>query len=248
MEWKDQGIIIGTRRHGETSVIAEIMTRHHGRHLGLVRGGRSRKQQPFLQPGNSVDAGWRARLDEHLGIWQLEPVEQRAATLIQSSLGVFGIQTLAAHLRLLPERDAHENLYEALSVILDHLDNAPIAAALVVRFELALLEDLGFGLDLSKCAVTGVVTGLTHVSPKTGRAVSRQAAEPWLSKLLPLPGFLLARENRSVAIDNSTADELNAGFALAAYFFGRHVYQPRGLAPPQERAGFLKAALRELNS
>ncbi len=242
MEWKDQGIVIGTRKHGETSLIVEIMTRHHGRHLGLVRGGRSRKKQPFLQPGNSVEAAWRARLDEHLGTWQLEATELRAAWLMESPVGIFGIQTLAAHLRLLPEREAHLHLYEALEIVLSHLEESSVAAALLVRFEIAILDDLGFGLDLKKCAATGATQNLTHVSPKTGRAVSHEAARPWLDKLLILPQFLLANGNRNEA----TATDIDAGFTLTTHFLDRHVYSPRGTKSPTERASFIKAVMRQV--
>ncbi len=244
MEWKDQGIVIGTRKHGETSLIVEIMTRDHGRHLGLVRGGRSRRKQPFLQPGNSVEASWRARLDEHLGTWQLEPTELRAAQLMETPTGIFGIQTLAAHLRLLPERDAHQHLFEALEVVLSHLQDPPVAAALLARFELAILDDLGFGLDLTKCAVSGSTQDLTHVSPKTGRAVCREVAEPWLDKLLPLPVFLLAGGNRS----ETGKEDIMAGYNLAGHFLARHVYEPRAIQPPNERASFLKAVMRQLEN
>jgi DNA repair protein RecO (recombination protein O) len=242
MEWQDEGIIIGTRRHGETSLIVEIMTRNHGRHMGLARGGRSRKKHPFYQPGNSVEAIWRARLDEHLGTWALEATELRMARLMETPVGIFGLQTMAAHLRLLPERDVHAHLYEALEIILSHLDNPPVAAALIIRFELALLDDLGFGLDLSKCAATGTAENLTHVSPKTGRAVSRAAAEPWLDRLLPLPAFLISAKNR----DQISNHDMTAGFDLAGHFLTRHVYQPRGIEPPNERASFIKAVMRQL--
>jgi len=242
MEWQDDGIIIGTRKHGETSLIVELMTRRHGRHLGLARGGRSRRQQPFLQPGNSVEATWRARLDEHLGTFTLEATELRTAQLMGSPIGIFGIQTLAAHLRLLPERDNHQHLHEALEVILSHLQDASIAAALMIRFELALLDDLGFGLDLTRCAVTGATGGLSHVSPKTGRAVCLEAAIPWLDKLLPLPAFLQAGSTRN----NPQLQDLQAGFALTGHFFDRHVFQPRGIPPPHDRASFIKAVSRQL--
>ena len=165
MQWTDEGIIIGTRRHGETSLIVELMTPAHGRHLGLVRGGRSRKQQPVLQPGNSVTAIWRARLDEHLGHYTLESTRQRAARLIEGPAGLYGIQTLAALLRLLPERDPHPLLYAALNAIVDRLDDALVAGELVARFELQLLDDLGFGLDLDSCVATGGNDGLVYVSP-----------------------------------------------------------------------------------
>lgn len=242
MEWKDDAVILATRRHGETSLIVELMTKNHGRHLGLVRGGRSRKKQPFLQPGNSVEASWRARLDQHLGAYVLEPTELRAARLIETPIGVFGIQTIAGHLRLLPERDVHRHLYDALIVVLSHLEDAEVAAALVVRFELTLLDDLGFGLDLSKCAVTGDKGGLTHVSPKTGRAVSRAAAEPWLDRLLPLPSFLLPGE-RDASVSSR---DIKEGVALTEYFLVRHVYQPRGMSPPGERASFFNATLKNI--
>src|SRR5690606_20742292 len=140
---------------GETSVILEVMTRAHGRHLGMVRGGRSRRMQPLLQPGNRVDLVWRARLDEHMGLYQVEPVELHAARLFDSACAVFGLQTIAAHLRLLPERDPHETLFETLALLLEHLDEPASAGELVVRFELLVLDELGFGLDLSQCAATG---------------------------------------------------------------------------------------------
>ena len=121
MEWQDEGIILGARKHGETSAILEVMTRAHGRHLGLVRGGRSRKQQPVLQPGNRVSLTWRARLDEHLGVFQAEPLAFHAARLLDSALAIYGLLTLAAHLRLLPERDPHTALYETLAIVIEHL-------------------------------------------------------------------------------------------------------------------------------
>ncbi|WP_309084032.1 DNA repair protein RecO [Chelativorans sp.] len=241
MEWRDEGIILGTRRHGETSVILETMTAAHGRHLGLVRGGRSKRLQPVLQPGNRVELTWRARLDEHLGIYQVEPLELNAARLLGSAVGIYGIQTLAAHLRLLPERDPHPGLFEALGVIAAHLDDAPAAGMLVARFELAVLEELGFGLDLAHCALTGSREGLAYVSPKTGRAVTREAGAPWADKLLPLPAFL--RTGGEAWCDHSA---LAQAFTLTGFFLGRHVYEPRGMDAPEARAGFLAALARSV--
>lgn len=242
MEWNDKGIIIGTRKHGETSLIVEIMTCRHGRHLGIVRGGRSRRKQPFLQPGNSVEASWRARLDEHLGTWSLEATELRTASLMETPIGVFGIQTIASHLRLLPERDAHEHLHEALEVILSHLQDASIAAVLMIKFELALLDDLGFGLDLTKCAVTGASDDLSHVSPKSGRAVCLEQATPWIDKLLVLPVFLSKHGSQI----HPELPDLEAGFTLSGYFLNRHVYEPRGMTPPNDRASFIKAISKQM--
>ena len=241
MQWTDEGIIIGTRRHGETSLIVELMTAAHGRHLGLVRGGRSRKLQPLLQPGNSVAAVWRARLDSHLGNYTLDGMTARASRLIETRSGLYGLQALAALLRLLPERDPHPNLYAALDAILDHLDDPLVAGRLIVRFELKLLDELGFGLDLTQCAATGVTADLGYVSPKTGRAVSRTAAEPYRDRLLRLPPFLLAAPSAG----EPTAAEVADGFALTGYFLARHVYEPRGLEPSDARAGLLTLVARQ---
>jgi DNA repair protein RecO (recombination protein O) len=241
MQWSDEGIIIGTRRHGETSLIVELMTPTHGRHLGLVRGGRSRARQPLLQPGNSVLATWRARLDSHLGHYAVEGTTERAARLIESAAGLYGIQALAALLRLLPERDPHPKLYDGLLAILDFLDDPLIAGGLIVRFELKLLDDLGFGLDLDQCAATGANDDLAYVSPKTGRAVSRSAGEPYHDRLLPLPPFLM--EAPSAA--RPDAEAVNDAFNLTGYFLARHVYEPRGLEPSVARAAFIGLIARQ---
>ncbi len=239
MEWTDEGIVLGTRRHGETSAILEVMTRAHGRHLGLVRGGRSRRMQPVLQAGNRVSVTWRARLDEHLGLYAVEPVALDAARFMASATSVFALQTLAAHLRLLPERDPHEGLYEALAVILDQLDQPATAAELIARFELMTLDELGFGLDLSRCAATGIREELVYVSPKSGRAVSRGAGLPWRERMLPLPAFLLSRAGQGAEIA-----ALDEAFRLTGFFLARHVYEPRGIEPPEARAALLTALVR----
>ncbi len=235
MEWRDEALIIGIRKHGETNVIVEAMTFAHGRHLGLVRGGRSRRMQPMLQPGNHVALTWRARLDEHLGLYAVELTEPRAGRLMASAAALHGVNLLAALLRLLAERDPHPGLYEAASLIADHLDDEKIAPALLVRFELAILAELGFGLDLSRCAATGGTDDLIYVSPKTGRAVSRQAGAPYQDRLLRLPGFL-----RSDAIaENPAPADLRDGFELTAYFLERDVFGPRGLDLPDTRRAYL---------
>ncbi len=239
MEWRDEGIILGTRKHGETSAILEVMTRAHGRHLGLVRGGRSRRMQPILQPGNRVDLVWRARLDEHLGLWQVEPVELSAARLFDSACAVYGLQTIAAHLRLLPERDPHAGLYDTLALLVGHLDDPAAAGELIVRFELLVLDELGFGLDLAQCAATGRRDDLVFVSPKSGRAVSGEAGRPWADRMLPLPAFL--RRGAGIRPDLAAMED---AFRLSAFFFARHVYEPRGLEAPEARAGLI-AALRK---
>lgn len=243
MEWRDEGIILGTRKHGETSVIVEAMTREHGRHLGLVRGGRSRRMQPVLQAGNRVDLIWRARLDEHLGVYQVEPVDLDAARYMAEAVSVHALQMIAAHLRLLPERDAHAGLYEALGIILGHLDNPLTAGELLVRFEVQLLDELGFGLDLARCAATGTTEDLAFVSPKSGRAVSREAGAPWASKLLGYPQFMQPAARRSA--DHAALCE---AFDMTRFFLTRHVYEPRGMEEPYARIGFVNALRRAANS
>jgi DNA repair protein RecO (recombination protein O) len=234
MDWTDEGIIIGTRRHGETSLIVELMTPGHGRHLGLVRGGRSRTQRPVLQTGNSVHATWRARLDEHLGNYALEPETFRAAKLMETPAGLYGLQALAALVRLLPERDPHPRIYVALVALVDLLGDPVLAGGLIVRFEIRMLEELGFGLDLERCVATGTNDDLAYVSPKSGRAVSRSAGDPYRDRMLRLPAFLLAAPGARPA-----DDELVAAFRLTGFFLARHVYEPRGLPPPEARERFV---------
>lgn len=243
MEWRDEGIILGTRKHGETSAILEVMTRSHGRHLGLVRGGRSRRMQPLLQPGNRVDLVWWARLDEHLGSFQVEPLELNAARLFDSACAVYGLQLIAAHLRLLPERDPHAGLFDTLRLMLAVLDTPAAAGELIVRFELLVLEELGFGLDLTRCAATGQQHDLVFVSPKSGRAVSGEAGAPWAEKMLTLPSFL-----RPGANSRPDLAAMEDAFRLNSFFLSRHVYEPRGLAVPEARNGFIAALRRQLSS
>lgn len=245
MEWTDEGIVLGVRRHGETSAIVELLTRSHGRHLGLVRGGAGSRMRPLLQPGNSVSALWRARLDEHLGTYALEGTRMRAATLLGVSHAAYGVTHLAALARLLPERDPHEDIFEMLEQTLDDFDYAGAAAIHLIRFELAMLTELGFGLDLSTCAATGATTELIYVSPKSGGAVSRQAGEPWRDRLLRLPSFL--REDDS-GEDRFSEQDLLDGFELTGRFLLRHVLEPRGQGHSDARAGFINAVTRPRGS
>ncbi len=241
MEWTDEGIVLGVRRHGETSAIVELLTRSHGRHLGLVRGGAGSRMRPLLQPGNTVSAVWRARLDEHLGTYALEGMRMRAAVLLASSHAVYGVTHLASLARLLPERDPHEDIFGILERTLDDFATAGEAAIYLVRFELAMLTELGFGLDLSTCAATGTTTDLVYVSPKSGGAVSQQAGEPWRDRLLRLPPFL--RGDDSVEQSWSEQDLLD-GFELTGRFLLRHVLEPRGQGHSDARTGFINAVVR----
>lgn len=241
MEWTDDGIVLGVRRHGEASAVVELLTRAHGRHLGLVRGASGSRLRPVLQPGNTVRAVWRARLDEHLGMYVIEGLSLRAAALIGASHGAYGVTHLAALARLLPERDPHEDIYERLIEALDDFTDPTTAAIHIVRFELAILAELGFGLDLESCAATGETTDLIYVSPKSGGAVSRTAGEPWRDRLLPLPSFL--RDSEATASAWTDQDVLD-GFRLTGLFLQRHVLEPRGQAHSDARAGFINALTR----
>ncbi|MEX2033911.1 MAG: DNA repair protein RecO [Xanthobacteraceae bacterium] len=236
MEWTDDGIVLGTRRHGEANAILEVMTRDRGRHLGLVRGGGGSRLRPVLQPGNSVRVVWRARLDEHLGHYAVEPLRMHGASQLAAAHVVYGVIHLSALCRLLPERDPHPDVYDRLADILDHLDDPLAAATQLVRFELQMLAELGFALDLTSCAATGARSELDYVSPKSGRAVSRGAGAPWLDRLLRLPAFLSDTVTPSL-------DDIADGFALTGFFLARHVLEPRGQGFAEARAGFVAAVL-----
>src|SRR5215475_6583352 len=213
VQWADIGVVLGARRHGETSAVVELMTREHGRHLGLVRGGSGPRLKPVLQTGNLVSATWRARLDENLGYYVVEAMDLRAASYLWVAHALYGLHHLAALCRLLPERDPHQPVFDLLEHTIAGLGSPLPAAALVAYFELQLLAELGFGLDLESCAATGATADLIYVSPKSGRAVSRQAGEPWRDKLLALPAFLSA-ETQEVPARTPSAAELRDAFAL----------------------------------
>ena len=238
MQWTDEGIVLGVKRHGETSVILELMTREHGRHLGLVRGGAGTRLRGVLQPGNALGATWRARLDEHLGHYTVEAINLRAARFLPAAHAVHGVTHLAALCRLLAEREPHAALHAALDAILDHLDDPHLAAPMIARFELNFLAELGFGLDLSSCAATGATEDLIYVSPRSGRAVSRGGGEAYRDRLMRLPAFL-----QGEGAPESPRDLADA-FALTGFFLDRHAFAPRGLTVPEARAQFVTALAR----
>ena len=234
MEWSDEGVILSVRPHGETSAVLELFTRQHGRHLGLVHGGRSRKLRPVLQIGNHVEAGWKARIADNLGHFALELRKGFAAQVLDEPAALAALTSIAALARLLPERDPHPNLFEVTLFVLGYLDTREVWPALLVRWELALLEELGFGLDLTACAATGAKTDLQYVSPKSGRAVSAAAAEPYKDRLLALPQFLLGTVPAGV-----TAADVAAGLALTGHFLLQRVLRPRDQAMPETRMRLL---------
>jgi DNA repair protein RecO (recombination protein O) len=230
MQWSDEGIILSVKAHGETAAVAEIFTRAHGRHLGLVHGGRSRRMRPVLQTGNHVDATWKARLAEHLGNVTVELRKGYAAQAMEDPLALTGLSSLCALSRLLPERDPHAALFEVALFVLGYLDEPEVWPALMVRWELALLDELGFGLDLAACAATGGNDNLIYVSPKSGRAVSASAGDEYKDRLLRLPGFLAKGRQGAATI----ADVID-GLALTGHFLETRVLIPRGDPMPAAR-------------
>lgn len=194
IDWREQGILLAMRRHGETSAIIEVLTRDHGRHAGVVRGGGGRKMAPVLQPGAQLDVAWRARLSDHIGSFTVEPIRARAPLILSDRRALAGLSAVTALLAyLLPERAAYPRLYDQSHALLDLMVENDAWPYGYLLWEMALLGEMGVGLDLSACAVTGRTDGLAYVSPKTGRAVSREGAGEWASKLLPLPRCMQAQ-------------------------------------------------------
>jgi DNA repair protein RecO (recombination protein O) len=235
MEWSDEGVVLSVRPHGEAGAVLELFTRRNGRHLGLVHGGRSRKLRPVLQIGNHVEASWKARIADNLGHFSLELRKGYAAQVLDDAAGLAALTSIAALARLLPERDPHPSLFEVTLFVLGYLDDRDVWPVLLVRWELALLEELGFGLDLGSCAATGATTDLIYVSPRSGRAVSAAAGEPYKDRLLALPRFL-QRGNGPVEV---AAGDVTAGFALTEHFLMTRVLRPRDMEMPDARSRLL---------
>ena len=238
MDWRAEGILLGTRRHGEHAAILDLFTAEHGRHMGVVRGGASRRMAPLLQPGAQLDATWRARLDAHLGSYTVELVRGRAAEAMGDRLALAGLNAVCALLSFaLPERHAYPALHARSLVLLDGLGAERWAEA-YLGWELALLEDTGFGLDLTSCAATGVTQDLAYVSPRSGRAVSRAGAGEWAARLLPLPGVM-----RGVA--GGDPAEVVEGLRTTGHFLSEHLAPSLGdrpLPPARQRLVDLIAA------
>jgi DNA repair protein RecO (recombination protein O) len=239
MDWSEDAIILHIRPHGETSAVAEVFARGQGRHLGLIRGGRSRKLRPVLQTGNLVAAHWRARLADQLGFFVVELAEPFAARALDDPLALAGIGALTGHARLLAERDPHPMLYDLGLLMLRHLGDIDLWPQLLARWELELLSELGFRLDLASCAATGSTERLIYVSPKSGRAVCEEAGEPYRDRLLTLPPFLKDRTSAGA----STQDTLDA-LALTGHFLELHVLAPRNMRFPEARSRVLQALRR----
>jgi len=220
MEWSDSGSILAARRHGENAALVEVFTIHHGRHLGIVRGGGGRRRAPELQPGTRVAVNWRARLPEHLGVFTLETERSRAAGLMQDRLGLAGVAAICGMGQAcLPERAPFPDLQAQTETLFDLVLHTPAWTLAYLQWELALLETLGFGLDLRACAVTGATQDLAYVSPKSGRAVSRAGAGGWADRLLPLPDCL---RGEGAAADG----EILQALKVTGHFLARSLEMP----------------------
>lgn len=237
MDWRADGILLTVRRHGESSAILELFTEEHGRHAGVVRGGASRKMAPVLQVGAQLDATWRARLSDHIGSYTVEVRKGRAAEAMDDRIALAGLSSVCALLSFtLPERAAYPGLYARSLAVLDGLGAERWAEA-YLGWEMALLAEMGFGLDLSQCAASGVTQDLAYISPRTGRAVSRAAAGAWADKLLPL----------SPALDGMAtcpADVIE-GLRVTGHFLAHHLAPSLGVRPlPAARQRLVDALVR----
>ena len=230
MNWSDIGIVLSTRKHGEGSAIVSLMTPEHGRHAGLVRGGSGKRARGIYEAGNIVSADWRARIEEHLGSFTCELIKPQAALYFDDSLRLAGLSSVCAVLEMaLPEREPHPEVYESLFNFIANLDSENWLED-YVRWELKLLSDLGFGLDLTTCASTGQSDELIYVSPKSGQAVSTTAGEPYKDKLLALPSYL---QKGGEASDQNHFEAVFQGLHLTGYFMDRNVFiHSKNGAPP----------------
>ena len=241
MEWRDEGILLLVRPHGENAAMIECRTAEHGRHAGVGRGGAGRRMGPILQPGAQLDVRWRARLEEHIGSFQPELLRSRAGIAMSGRLSLAGMNAVLHLLAFcLAEREPYRDLYLRSERLLDLLGQDDIWPFAYLQWELELLDDLGFGLDLTRCAVTGQQEDLVYVSPKSGRAVSRAGAGDWADRLLPLPPVLLGQGD---ATDAEIADALR----VTGYFLEAKLAVSLGNKPlPDARARLLEQLSRPL--
>ena len=232
MEWKDNGIIIGRKMFGESHVILELLTENQGKRKGLVHGAKSKQRQHVLELGNTLSVTWKGRTQEQLGYFSpVESVSERANRNLESPTALSAIQSVTALLRTsLDEGDGNEsNIYEVTQILLNSLEDFDIWPALYVKWEVFLLSSLGFGLDLTQCALSGATDGLTHVSPRTGKAVRYLEAQRYVDKLLRIPEFLLRSD---AEVENK---DLKNGLKLTGYFIKNRMYAAIHKAPPEAR-------------
>jgi DNA repair protein RecO (recombination protein O) len=241
MQWDDEGIVLASRAHGERALVVQLLTREHGRHAGLLRGGQSPKIRAHWQIGNRLTVTWRARLAEHLGFITGEVMEAYAARLLDDPLRLAALASATAlAASALPEREPHPRAYRLLLHLIEALGADDRWAIAYVEWEIALLEELGFGLDLSSCAATGATEDLVYVSPRSGQAVSEAAGAPYREKLLPLPGFLRRVEARP------EPQEVLDGLRLAGFFLEQRVFAPHQHKLPAARSRYVDALTKVL--
>ena len=239
MEFHEEAFVLSARAHGDTGVVADLLTETHGRHAAYVAGGASRRMKPFLQPGARVIADYRARTSDHLGSARLEPVGEGPSALFDDPLALTGLAAAAAVAQgALPEREPHPGAFLAFEALMAVFPIPSVWPAVYVRFEAGLLDDLGFGLDLSSCAATGTMDDLVWVSPRTGRAVSREAGAPYADKLLKLPPFMLGAQA------GLSDGDVGAGLDLTGHFLEQFVFHPQNKPIPPARV-WLMDKLRE---
>lgn len=244
MQWSDEGLVLSARKHGETSLIVSLLTREHGRHAGLVRGGAGRRARGVYQPGNLLAADWRARLAEHLGSYRCELLRAYSAELLTERLPLLALESAASLLdSALPERQPHDGLFAAFHALVQALDG-PNWAVAYVWWEIGLLAGLGFGLDLESCAATGDTKNLIYVSPRTGRAVSAAAGEPYRERMLRLPAFLTATDSDDAPDAPLGRDDTEAGLALTGHFLEHHVFAAQDRHLPGARVRLAEALAR----
>lgn len=234
MDFADEAFVLAARAHGDTGVVVELLTAEHGRRAAYVAGGASRRMKPFLQPGARVQAEYRARTSDHLGAARLEPMGQGPSALFDDPLALTGLSAAAAVAQgALPEREPHPGAFLAFEALMTAFAVPEVWPAVFVRFEAGLLEDLGFGLDLSRCAATGSTDDLVWVSPRTGRAVSAGAGAPYADKLLVLPPFMLGAQA------GLRDGDVKAGFDLTGHFLEQFVFHPLNRPLPPARVWML---------
>jgi DNA repair protein RecO (recombination protein O) len=235
MDWTDEAFVLAARPHGEGAAVVQLLTKDHGRHAGLVHGGGSASKRALVELGNRVHATWRGRLPEHLGRLTLEVERPYAVSLMDDPKRLSALATMCAVAEIaMPEREPHPALFHATEVLLDSLAEtaADVWQAIYIRWELGLLDELGFGLDLSACAATGHTDDLVFVSPRTGRAVSREAGAPYEDKLLRLPGFLTPEAKAGISASDR---DIHDGLRLTGYFLTWHVFDSLNRPPPAAR-------------
>lgn len=234
MDFADDAFVLAARSHGDTGAVVDLLTAEHGRRGAYVAGGASRRMRPFLQAGAQVTVDYRARTSEHLGAARLEPVGQGPSALFDDPLALIGLNAAAAVAQgALPEREPHPGAFLAFQALMAAFAVPEVWPAVFVKFEAGLLDDLGFGLDLSRCASTGTTDDLVWVSPRTGRAVSAEAGAPYSDRLLALPPFLLGAQA------GLRDGDVRAGFALTGHFLEQFVFNPLNRPLPPARVWML---------